>query len=77
MNGYDVKSTELFSPARVQNEIPASCTRDSALFVKRDRIRTIAMLVAFTVFYFDKNNNPVILHDQINFTKPAGEIPLQ
>jgi len=35
------------------------------------------MLVAFAVFHFDKDKGLPVFHDKVNFTKTAGEIPLQ
>jgi hypothetical protein len=35
------------------------------------------MAFASAILYLDKYNGLFILHDQVNFTKTAGEIPLQ
>ena len=36
-----------------------------------------AMLRAFTVFYFDKNDGFFIFHDQVDFTKATREVSIE
>jgi hypothetical protein len=45
--------------------------------VNGDGFRSTTKVAAFSVPYFDENDGLIIFHDQVNFTQPAGKIPLQ
>lgn len=76
-NGYYVKSARLFSPVRVVGQKPRGCARDFLLFMACHGFCTTAMPAGFTEFDLHENEGRLILHDQVDFAKPAGVVPVQ
>jgi len=77
INGYYVKAAILFSPVWVAGQIPRSRPAYFLLLLRRDGVCAAAMKTARPVLDFHEYNGGSVFHHQVNFTKTAGEIPVQ
>jgi hypothetical protein len=75
--GHHVETAVLFGPVRVPGQVPGRRSRNSILFSCRHGIGAAAVLATFPVLDLNEHDSFTVLHDKVNFTKSAVEIPVQ
>jgi hypothetical protein len=75
--GHHVEAAVLLGPVRVPGQVPGRRPRNSTLFLYRHGISAATVTVTFSVLDLHEHNGFTVLHDKVNFTKSAMEIPVQ